>query len=68
LTGQTFSGKEIVILGDTPNDVACGRHLDVKSIAVATGRYDVAQLSAANPDHLFEDFRDTGKVLQAILD
>jgi phosphoglycolate phosphatase len=68
LTGQTFSGKEIVILGDTPNDVACGRHLNVKSIAVATGRYDVAQLSAANPDHLFEDFRDTGKVLQAILD
>ena len=68
LTGQTFVGKDVVIIGDTPNDVACGRHLDVKSIAVATGRFDEAELSEAGPDFLFRDLHDTSRVLQAILE
>jgi phosphoglycolate phosphatase-like HAD superfamily hydrolase len=68
LTDRHFRGKEIVIIGDTPNDVACGRHLGVKSIAVATGRFDQAQLASHRPDHLFLDLSDTERVLAAILD
>jgi phosphoglycolate phosphatase len=67
LTGQTFRNKEVVIIGDTPNDVACGRHLNVKSIAVATGRYTEAELAKENPDYLFADFTDTDRVVEAIL-
>ena len=67
LTGRKFEGKDIVIIGDTPNDVACGRHLNVKSIAVATGNFGEAELEAAQPDHLFADFADTWRVVEAIL-
>src|SRR5579871_2026028 len=30
--GHHFTAKEIVIIGDTPNDIHCGRHLNVRTI------------------------------------
>ncbi len=66
--GHRFSGKDVVIIGDTPNDIACGEHLGVRTIAVATGSYSVEELDECGPDHVFEDLTDTQRVLQAILD
>ena len=65
-TGVTFSGKEIVIVGDTPKDVACGEHLGVRTIATATGTYSVDDLAACGPDHLFPDLSDTEAVWRAV--
>ena len=67
LTGKVFEGKDMVIIGDTPNDVLCGRHLDVKSIAVATGHYDLDTLQSYDPDFLFEDLSQTEDVVAAIM-
>ncbi|MCH8295335.1 HAD hydrolase-like protein [Candidatus Poribacteria bacterium] len=66
-TGHLFRNKEIVILGDTPNDVSCGRHLGVCAIAVATGRFSSEELQKSQPDYLFEDLSDTRSVMNAIL-
>lgn len=65
--GHRFSGKEIVIIGDTPNDIACGEHLGVRTVAVATGSYTREQLARCGPDHLFADLEDTGAVMEALL-
>lgn len=67
LTGKVFEGKDMVVIGDTPNDVLCGRHLNVKTIAVATGAFDMDTLKEYDPDYLFEDLSDTNKVMEAIL-
>ena len=67
LFGHTFSGKSIVILGDTPNDIECGRAVGAKSIAVGTGRFDMETLASHQPDYLFADFSDHGAVMEAIL-
>lgn len=67
LTGRRFAGKEIVIIGDTPHDVACGRPIGVKAIAVATGTVPIEELQACDPDHCFADLSDTPAVLDAIL-
>jgi phosphoglycolate phosphatase len=67
-TGRTFTGEAIVILGDTPDDVACGRPIGARSVAVATGFYDVAALRAAGAAHVFPDLSDTAAVLTALLD
>jgi phosphoglycolate phosphatase len=64
--GHRFSGKSVVIIGDTPRDIACGEHLGVRTIAVATGSYTREQLAACGPDHTFEDLQDTDAVWQAI--
>jgi phosphoglycolate phosphatase len=66
--GHRFSNKEIVIIGDTPNDIHCGRHLNVRVIAVATSNYSLEVLKAENPDYVFPDLTDTNKVLNAILE
>ena len=66
--GYQFFQKEIVIIGDTPNDIHCGRDLNVRTLAVATGPFTVEQLSAEKPDFVFPNFQDKSKVLSAILD
>lgn len=65
-TGVSFKGKEVVIIGDTPNDIECGRHLNVRSIAVATGTVPAARLEEHRPDFLFEELTNTDAVLEAI--
>ncbi len=66
-TGHSFTGSDIVIVGDSPSDVGCGRPLGVKTIAVATGWHTADELAVHGPDHLFENLQDTAAVLQAIL-
>jgi phosphoglycolate phosphatase-like HAD superfamily hydrolase len=65
--GHHFTEKQIVIIGDTPNDIHCGRHLRVRTLAVATGPFTVEQLAAEGPDFVFPDLSDKGTVLSAIL-
>ena len=64
--GVEFAGKEIVIIGDTPLDVACGAHLGVRTIAVATGRHPYDELAECGPDHVFRDLGDVDAVWEAI--
>jgi phosphoglycolate phosphatase-like HAD superfamily hydrolase len=58
----------MVIIGDTPSDILCGRHLGARAIAVATGHYSAAELARYGPTAVFDDLRDTAAVLQAIDD
>lgn len=67
LTGRLFAGADVVIVGDTPDDVACGRSIGARSIAVATGFYDVPALRACGATHVFATLADTAAVLDAIL-
>lgn len=67
--GLEFSGKQIVIIGDTVHDVNCGKSIGVRSIAVGTGRnINSEELLAQNPDYYFKDLSATFDVLHAILE
>jgi phosphoglycolate phosphatase len=67
LFGRVPSGPEVVIIGDTPADVACGECISARAVAVATGAYSVTDLGACGPHAVFETLRDTDRVLEAIL-
>jgi phosphoglycolate phosphatase len=56
-----------VVIGDTPLDIACAAMGGARSLAVATGGYDVAALQAAGADVVFADLRDTDAVVEAIV-
>jgi len=66
--GREPTGQEVVIIGDTPADIACGSCIQARAVAVATGGYSVADLTACRPHAVFEDLSDTESVLASILD
>jgi phosphoglycolate phosphatase-like HAD superfamily hydrolase len=66
-TGRRFEGKSVVIIGDSVHDVACGRALGVRSIAVATGPTSRERLEAERPDAIFDSFADVDRAVEAIL-
>jgi phosphoglycolate phosphatase len=66
--GRPVSGGSCVIIGDTPSDVACGRGIGARAIAVATGAFDVAALTACAPHAVFPDLTDTAAIVRAIVD
>jgi len=65
--GIDFPPERVYIIGDTPHDVACGKAIGAKTIAVATGSFTVAELVACNPTHTFADLSDTAALLKVIL-
>jgi phosphoglycolate phosphatase-like HAD superfamily hydrolase len=68
IAGLDLTGDRIVIIGDTPADIHCGRALGVRAIGVATGRYSVTDLAAHNPAAVFATLEDTKAVVAAMLD
>ncbi len=47
--------SNVVVLGDTPNDIAAARSSNFRVISVATGKFTVAELSNHEPDLLLDD-------------
>jgi phosphoglycolate phosphatase-like HAD superfamily hydrolase len=58
---------QFIIIGDTPNDIACAKHFGARSVAVATSRYHNAdELLTHQPDALIPDLSDTESVLKTL--
>jgi phosphoglycolate phosphatase len=64
--GPEVVPSQVVVVGDTPLDVACAAASGARSLAVATGGYDVDALRAAGADMVMEDLGDTRQVLRAL--
>lgn len=65
--GLDVPGPHVVVIGDTPNDLQCGRAIGARAIGVATGHYTVDELLAHHPSAVFRDLTDTSAVVAAIL-
>ncbi len=67
LLGREVPGTSVVVIGDTPADMGCGRGIGARAVGVATGRYSVDDLLACNPAAVFANLADTRAVMHAIL-
>jgi phosphoglycolate phosphatase-like HAD superfamily hydrolase len=56
--------RDVVIIGDTPLDVACARDAGVSCLAVATGGYGADALRAAGADVVMESLTDVDAVVR----
>lgn len=68
LLGFGVHGHSVVIIGDTPADVQCGRGIGARAVAVATGHFSVADLAEHRPHAVFADFSDVDAAIGAICD
>ena len=66
--GVNLEGEHLVVIGDTPADIECGRSLGVRAIGVATGSFSVDELRRHHPHAVFETLADTDRVVSAIVD
>ncbi len=61
-----FTAAEIDVIGDTPHDIACGKAIGARTIAVATGKFSRAQLFEYQPDRILDDFSDVDGVISEL--
>jgi phosphoglycolate phosphatase len=67
LMGRVPSGRDVVIVGDTPADITCGLGICAHAIGVATGSYRLEELRDAGAAAAFPNLADTAAVMEAIL-
>jgi phosphoglycolate phosphatase-like HAD superfamily hydrolase len=65
--GLDIERGRMVVIGDTPADIACGRSLGAKAIGVASGHYTVEQLREHDPYAVFPSLANTQQVLESIV-
>jgi phosphoglycolate phosphatase-like HAD superfamily hydrolase len=53
--GKDLPPDEIVVIGDTPHDIRCGRFIGAKTLAVATGGATLTELRRHRPDWAVKD-------------
>src|SRR6266446_2631110 len=59
--------SQFIIIGDTPDDIACARHFGARSIGVATGHsYTIDDLRACKPDAVLPDLSNTERVMRTL--
>jgi len=65
--GRRLEAERMVIIGDTPHDVACAKAHGGRALAVATGKYGVDELRNAGADEALETLEETDRVLAWLL-
>ena len=64
---RDLSPDQLIVIGDTPNDIACARHFGARAVAVATGRNQAPdELLRHEPDALLPDLTDTELLLRTL--
>jgi phosphoglycolate phosphatase len=65
-TKEKLQPQEVVVIGDTPRDVACAHAHGCVAFAVATGSWSVEQLQAARADIVVDNLNDATKLLELL--
>lgn len=61
-----YEGKKIIVIGDTPRDVQAAHVYNLKTMAVATGRYSSKDLDKCGSDYVLKDLKDKDRVLDIL--
>ena len=57
---------QVDVIGDTGHDIACGKALGARTIAVATGSWPRERLAEYAPDFLFNDLSNMDETIAAL--
>jgi phosphoglycolate phosphatase-like HAD superfamily hydrolase len=62
--GGPVDRDDVWVIGDTPLDVQCARHIGVHAAAIATGWHSIDELAESKPDLLLSDLADATPLLE----
>ena len=66
--GHAFAENQVIVVGDTPKDISCGKAIGARTVAVATGGFDREALEAFDPDYVLDDLSDVQNTLAILLE
>jgi phosphoglycolate phosphatase-like HAD superfamily hydrolase len=66
VNGAASAHGEVLVIGDTPNDIVCGRSIGARCVAVATGHSSIDELSESRPDVLVKTLEDAQPILKLL--
>jgi phosphoglycolate phosphatase len=66
-TGRQYATEDVIIIGDTPKDIACAHAIGARCLAVGTGHFQTPALLPYEPWLCLEDLADTAAVCEALL-
>ena len=61
-----IAAGHVLVVGDTPHDIACARAAGAVAVGVATGGFTVDQLIACRADIVFENLQDNRAFLELL--
>lgn len=63
---RNFEPDRVVVIGDTPLDVAAAREVGIRAVGVATGESTVDELTAAHAHAVLPNLTETEEVIRAV--
>ncbi|SKB07196.1 Phosphoglycolate phosphatase, HAD superfamily [Prosthecobacter debontii] len=67
VTGHTYQPEDIIVIGDTPKDIACAHAFGARCLAVGTGHFKADALAQHQPWQCLEDLADAAQVTKLLL-
>jgi phosphoglycolate phosphatase-like HAD superfamily hydrolase len=64
--GPAVQPADVIVVGDTPHDVACALAAGARPVGVATGSFSAQQLRDSGAETVFEDLSDTNAFLNLL--
>ena len=65
--GLDLDPPQFIVIGDTPNDIACAKHFGARSLAIGTGRlYSTRDLLECEPDAFLADLAGPQVVMETL--
>ena len=64
--GPSVRPADVIVIGDTPHDVACALAAGARPVGVATGSFSVQQLRDSGAETVFQDLSDSDSFLKLL--
>lgn len=59
--------QDMIVIGDTPEDIRCGQAIGATVLAVCTGNYQREALEAENPTSVHDDLSDVATIFDLLI-
>lgn len=63
---KNLTSKEVLIIGDSSEEVEIAKNIGSISVAITHGHYSTARIKASKPDHLISDLRETINIVREL--
>jgi phosphoglycolate phosphatase-like HAD superfamily hydrolase len=66
-TGRSYAVEDVIVIGDTPKDIACAHAIGARCLAVGTGHFEAEALRVHQPWMCLESLAQTERVRDLLL-